>query len=307
MTTAVRLFRAMGSTVSLQIHGDPELLERAEDRVHELEARWSRFLPDSEISRCNATRGLPVFVSADTRRLVRHGVEAWRLTDGACDPSVLDALIAAGYDRTFTALRTAPSARPSTETPIVPGCEGIEIDDGLGSVTLPVGAGFDPGAIGKGLAADIITEELIDAGANGAFVSVGGDLRAIGVSENGDGWEIPIHEPSIEPHPFGAVAITEGAVATSTDRRRVWRRRGVEFHHVIDPRTGTPSNGDAALVTVLSGAAWWAEALATQLMLAPRDKWSEIVAGDGAFIVDRAGDHIVLGSMVDHYRTATRT
>ena len=85
------------------VGGGVDLPDRAAARVADLEARWSRFLPDSEISRCNALSGRPVCVSEETVRLVACAVSGWRLTDGRFDPTVLAALRDAGYDRDFRA------------------------------------------------------------------------------------------------------------------------------------------------------------------------------------------------------------
>ena len=63
-------------------------------------------------------------------------------------------------------------------------------------MTLPAGIRFDPGGIGKGLAADIVTEELIAAGAAGALVSVGGDVRVRGESPGGTAWDLAIDDAS---------------------------------------------------------------------------------------------------------------
>jgi len=295
-------YRAMGSTVDIAIHGDPALLELAHRRIDELERKWSRFLPDSEVSRCNETRGIPVFVSADTRTLVRHGIRAWWRTGGACDPSVLDALVAAGYDRPFDQILTDSTGGETAAPAAAPGCAGIEVDDHQGSVTLPARTGFDPGAIGKGLAADIVATELMDAGAIGAFVSIGGDLRAAGAPASGDGWLVSIEEPSVAAGALGSISLTEGAVATSTDQKRRWTRSDEEQHHIIDPSSGAPSVGDTALVTTIAGAAWWAEALATQLMLTPQPEWPRVVGTDGALIVDTDGEIHVLGRMKEHLR-----
>ena len=69
-------FRAMGSECHLVVMGgDADALRRAQARVDELEARWSRFLPDSEVSLLNADAGAPVEVSADTVMLVERAVE----------------------------------------------------------------------------------------------------------------------------------------------------------------------------------------------------------------------------------------
>jgi thiamine biosynthesis lipoprotein len=295
---------AMGSTLDIEVHGDPGLIEVARRRLAQLESDWSRFLPDSEISRCNTTRGVPVFVGRDTRSLVRHGISAWQRTAERCDPTVLDALVAAGYDRSFDALpRVTDDALAADTTRVAaPGCERIEIDDELGSVTLPVGTGFDPGAIGKGLAADIVAEELMEAGAAGVFISLGGDLRALGAPVGGDGWVVDILEPSVREASLGTIVLSEGAVATSTDRKRRWTRAGIEHHHVIDPLTGSSASATPALVTTIAGAAWWAEALATQLMLTEPDGWADAVGDDGALIVDAAGHTHVIGRMNAHLR-----
>lgn len=297
--------RAMGSRLAIEVHGATDTavlagVEVAVATIQRLEERWSRFVPDSEISRCNATRGLPVFVSPDTRTLVRHGVAAWHRTDGACDPSVIDALVATGYDRSLEQLLGAPTTSttpPIATTQASPGCGGIEIDDHLGAVTMPLGVGFDPGAIGKGLAADLAAEEVMATGAHAVAVSIGGDMRLAGTPNAGDGWRVDICEPSIRPQSFGHIALTEGAVATSTTRKRRWGTGQERRHHLIDPATGTTAQTTAIMATVVTGAGWWAEALATQLLLARPEEWATVVDTDAALIVDDSGAVHLLGAM----------
>ena len=295
--------RAMGTRLVVEVTGSSDLLNLAVERVVELERRWSRFLPDSDISRCNATRGIPVTVSADTRTLVRHGIAAWRRTGGTCDPSVLDAVIGAGYRSSFDEL-TTPAHDDCGYAVGSPGCAGITIDDELETVTLPTDTGFDPGAIGKGLAADLVVDELLDAGAQGAFISIGGDIRCAGSAAYGDGWAVPIIEPSLSDQPLGAIHITGGAIATSTDRRRRWTSSSGDCHHIIDPATGQSADLDATLVTTVAGEAWWAEAVATQLFMTPAAEWASTAAAAGvaALIVDRAGRHHLIGAIQDYLR-----
>ena len=224
--TSTATWAAMGTTVTVEVNGPAVLLDGARGRLGELERSWSRFRPDSDVSRMNATRGVPVFVSPDTRLLVRHGVEAWRMTGGLCDPSVLDAVVAAGYDRSFAELDDPPGAVGHDGTVplcgvVVPGCAGVVVDDDLGCVTLPAGVGFDPGAIGKGLAADLIADWIIDQGADGAFVSVGGDIRMAGRPPIGDGWLVGVRT-SPDHDPVASLAMSGGAIATSTTERRRW-------------------------------------------------------------------------------------
>jgi len=319
--------RAMGTSLHLVVVGFPSqadpadpadhpaqprrpdlasLISRGVDRIAQLEARWSRFLPNSEVSRCNSTRGIPVDVSADTRSLVRHAIHGWRETNGAYDPTILDALIANGYDRSYEELledmledMLEPVAGQSVPAP---GCNGIEIDDEIGTVTLPVGTGFDPGGLGKGLAADMVVEELIAAGALGAMVNLGGDLRVAGEAPTPNGWAVEIAEPTVCTDPLGLAVMIDGGLATSTTRRRVWTVGGRAFHHVIDPRAGQPVESSAQLATVISGRAWWSEILATQLLLSPSDRWAEVTGDAAAMVVDSNGDIHTFGTMKEHLR-----
>jgi thiamine biosynthesis lipoprotein ApbE len=121
-------FRAMGSDVHvLVVDGPPDLLGRARDRVGELERRWSRFRPDSEISRLNTLAGSPVQVSPVTLGLVQRALQGARATGGRYDPTVLGDLLRAGYDRTLEQLGDAPAAGGS---PLTRGYDRIVIDPG---------------------------------------------------------------------------------------------------------------------------------------------------------------------------------
>src|SRR5436305_8153941 len=92
----------MGTHVQLMACGvGPSALHDARRVIADLEARWSRFLPTSEVSRINANAGRWTVVSPDTFRLVEAAVMSWRITNGRFDPTILQAMVAAGYDRTF--------------------------------------------------------------------------------------------------------------------------------------------------------------------------------------------------------------
>jgi FAD:protein FMN transferase len=250
-------FPVMGSVAHvIVVGGHPTLLSRARSRLAALEQAWSRFIPDSEVSRMNAAAGRPLAVSSDTRLLVRRALEGHRFTGGRFDPTVLQAVIAAGYDRTFESIAGGASA-----TAVILGPEGIEIDDDAGTVRLPSGVGFDPGGIGKGLAADLVTAELIDLGALGACVNVGGDLRLRGDAPDGGAWRVEVEDPRTS-RPLAIVAVNGGAVATSSRARRRWTTPdGVEHHHLIEPLTGTSASTSVLAATVVASEGWRAEVM----------------------------------------------
>ena len=290
-------FRAMGSDAHvIVVAGPPGGAERARRRLDELEARWSRFLPDSEISRLTDRAGEWVTLSAESFLLVERALDAWRLTVGRFDPTVLGAVIRAGYDRSFELLDPQGTREAS---PLTAGAAGIEIDGDR--VRLPAGVGFDPGGIGKGLAADLVVAEALAAGAAGACVNLGGDVRLAGQppddpstagtpSAEAAAWTVAVEHPA-SPEPVALLGLHDGAVASSTTLRRRWRAGGEERHHLIDPWTGAPSDSDLTLAAVVAAEGWAAEVLAKAVLLRGSAQAFDLVAGLGAdaLTVDRHG------------------
>ena len=165
----------MGTDAHVIVVGAPGLLDGAQARLEQLEARWSRFRDTSELSRLNAANGAPVVVSPDTFALLVLARDAWHRTGGAFDPTVLRALESAGYDRDFASVERASPVAPGDALP-APGCDGIELDRLVRSVRLPRGTTIDLGGIGKGYAADLVCQEPDGCGRSGAR-RVGGFLR----------------------------------------------------------------------------------------------------------------------------------
>jgi len=286
VTRTERRFRAMGTdchvVVRVRASGVDarSLADLAERRVRELETLWSRFVPTSDTSRLNAAAGDPVEVDPATVELLRRADAARTATHGWFDPFLGRALVELGYDRTFDdVVGAAPEPATPTPTPTprrppigepLRSPSPLRLDAALGTATLTGGAAFDPGGIGKGLAADIVTAESLAGAAPGVgmLLNVGGDLR-VGGDPPPNGWEVEVDHLV---GPLVRVGLTSGALATSSRLRRRWRTSdGRPVHHVVDPRTRQPTAGPAASVTVLAESAWWAEALATATLV----DWSD--------------------------------
>jgi thiamine biosynthesis lipoprotein len=239
-------------------------------------------------------------VSPSTYALITRAVEAWRETGGRYDPTILAALEAAGYDRDFDAVPREAAARATPRTD-VPGCGEVELDDLVRAVRLPPGVALDLGGIGKGAAADEVSAELLDAGVpgvTGVLVNLGGDLRARGEAPARHGWVIDVDDP-LDTDATGLLAVTEGAVATSTKLRRRWTRGERSLHHLIDPRTGLPAETGLASVTVVAGEAWRAEVLAKAAFVAGVDEGRTLVEATeatGLFVTD-AGEVVELDGL----------
>ena len=288
-------FPIMGTTGHLVVVGaGAPSPRRLVAQLVDLEHRWSRFEPDSELSRLSSGEGRPSIVSHSTAMLVERAVWAWSHTGGRFDPTVLAAVSAAGYDRSFDQIRDVTV----TQIPPVPapGCAGVDVDMDIDLVRLPAGVAIDPGGIGKGLAADLVANAAVELGADAAMVSIGGDLRVAGDAP-AEGWEIELDHHIVEP---ARLNLRSGAVATSSTMRRRWRTATGTAHHVIDPRTGRPSTGSAVACTVVAGEAWWAESLATAILVGWGDPdlgelLSQLLVDAGALVTTVDGEQFAVG------------
>jgi thiamine biosynthesis lipoprotein len=285
LRTREREFRAMGTDCHVYVVADDaavdDVIGLARDRVELLEDCWSRFRPGSELNRLNASAGQgPQQVSADLYLLVERMREAWSMSGGLFDPTVLTSMTAWGYDADFDIVSARPSAQALDDvlTAAAPGMSGVELDEVSRTISLPPGVGIDPGAIGKGLAGDVIAAELFEAGAHGVLINLGGDVSFIGDTEDGTGWSIavederrPVDDPDrvIRVFEFPDGCTTAG-IATSTTLKRRWAQG--RRHHVIDPRTGAMSVSDLVQVTVVDEEAWRAEITATTALLMTADE-----------------------------------
>ena len=289
----------MGADAHVVVVGPGPDPARLLDELRRLEGLWSRFRDDSEVARLGRGAGAWTLTSPETAGLVARSVLAWERTGGLFDPTVAGTLEQLGYDRDLTELRGGGRLRAV----VPPTPRGVEADESARLVRLPAGVRIDPGGIGKGLAADLVVAAAL-AGADpsvGVLVSVGGDLRVGGRPPHG-GWEVELD------HGAGTlqrVNLSAGAVATSSVLRRRWDTVDGPAHHVVDPRTGLPSTGPAVSVTAVAGEAWWAEAVATALLVGiggelPARLLTEIDAGRvGAAATLADGTRIRLGTVGD--------
>ena len=259
-------FRAMGSPVEVTLWGDrvviDQLIELVPARMEILEQSWSRFRTDSELSRNNAHAGNgEMVISDDLRELAASMLDAATLTQDLFNPTMARVMDALGYSVDFNKIAVDTAA--VTSLPGISSPSGIHLQGNL--LSLDSGIALDPGALGKGLAGDILCRELLAAGATGVMANIGGDVVASGTPGD-DNWSVGVIN-ELDRNEIIAMVDTDAvslAVATSTTARRVW---GEGIHHVIDPRTGTVSTTDLVQATVVAEQGWVAEAFATAAMV----------------------------------------
>ena len=282
---AYHAFRAMGTRV--RVDGPDRNDERFERTCRSVERifareerRFSRFRGDSELSRVNAEAGRWTRVSSRFEALLRFALERAERTEGLFDPSVLDAVVAAGYDRDFDEILAG--ARDAVR-PRRPCGRWREIELKARAVRLPPNVGVDLGGVAKGWTVDRAAEHAIDGGLPWILVSAGGDLRIAGDAPAVD---VAIEDPGAPDEAAGWLSLASGALASSSVVGRSW---GPRLHHVIDPRTGAPADAPLLQATVWANACAEAEVLATWALL----KGLEAIDLVPCALVTRDGDMVV--------------
>ena len=244
--TATAGWSALGCLVHLTVT-DPAVLDEARAMLAAdlaaLDAACSRFRPDSELVALDRAGGKPVQVSPVLAEAVAVALRAAELTGGDVDPTVGEAIAAAGYDRDFTLV---PPDGPALSLAVraVPGWHQVRLDPASRTLTLPPGIRLDLGATAKAWAADRSAARIAAALGGGVLVGLGGDVSVAGPAPEG-GWRIRVQDVTgrpdeTPPGPATVVAITGGGLATSSTTARRWRRGGSVLHHILDPRTGLP-------------------------------------------------------------------
>jgi thiamine biosynthesis lipoprotein len=205
-----------------------------------------------------AAAGRWTAISPDFERLVRFTLDQAQRTRGLFDPAALDAVVAAGYDRDFD--EVLAGARGALHPPRPCG-RWAEIQVRPGALRLPAGVGLDLGGVAKGWTVDLAVDAALEAGLPCVFVSAGGDLRIAGETP---GIYVAIEDPADAATEVLRVRLSWGALASSSITKRAW---GPGLHHVIDPRTGIPSDPRTLQATVWAPTCAEAEVLATWALL----------------------------------------
>jgi FAD:protein FMN transferase len=298
-------FWAMGTENVVQLLGAPErvdgvLLELwCAQEVERYEQCWSRFRADSELNVFLAKSGRQSGLSDALLVALDCAARAFAATNGLFDARIRTSLNVLGYSKAFRELPLDTFGRRLGLTPkesvVRVQTKNVEIGPGFAVnlrdrwASIKEGVTLDLGGVGKGLAADLLAAALVKVGAQGACVSLGGDIRTVGMGPQNGGWDIPLPHPLFDNREFTTQRCVNAAMVMSTIGIRQWRApskvesslsahqpqtlNGLEdselmLHHLIDPRTQKPTTNGVHSVAAFGPQAWWAEIGAKAALIA---------------------------------------
>jgi FAD:protein FMN transferase len=287
MTELATSFPCFGSTCSVRVMDDARAVAHAKEKLLEWHARFSRFEPDSELSRLNRDPRGEIVVSRTMARLIAAVLEARAATGGLVDGTLAGEIEAAGYRASIGAplplqfaLRQAPPRRPARARERPP---RVELE-GLVLRRAP-GVAIDSGGLAKGLFADLLADAF-----DGATYAIecAGDLRVGGAPR-----EIHVASP-FGGAPLHTFALADAGVATSGIGRRSWLGPdGRPAHHLLDPATGRPAFTGVVQATAIAPTALEAEWRAKAAVLSGPGWARDWLPHGGVVVFDDGGYAVV--------------
>lgn len=269
--------RALGTIYHITYMGahDPQMPARVDSVLQEINATFSVFDTNSQLSRIN--RGEELEPNADLIHIIRKAHLVSALTNGAFDCTCQPLIELWGFGREQTTTSPNPEMIDSVRKfvnyrlVVIEGDRLIKRDE-------RVQLNFN--AIAKGYAVDKVAELLKHLGYKDFIVEIGGEVVAAGL-KNGKPWKVGIQVPTetadgpVESnHQF---ELTDKAVATSGNYRNYRERDGVRYTHILNPATGRPEETNLLSVTVIAPDCTTADAFATAFMVLGRTNTAKII------------------------------
>ncbi len=263
-----RSIPVMGTVAEFAIvHRDPRYAHAAIDaaiaELRYVDRTMTRFSRASDVGRANlsaAAEAVPVSVA--TAYVLEEALRWAAACDGAFDPCLGKAVVLWDVGR-----RREPPARQDVLA--LSGrrlYRALEIDRWRGEPVVRFrdpDVALDLGGIAKGYGVDRAADALRSFGIRNGLVNVGGDLYALGRSEDDDPWKVGIRSPDDPDSVTGTVEVEDAAIATSGDYIQYFQHGGRRYHHMLDPQTGEPKLARMRSVTVVAETCMSADAAGT--------------------------------------------
>lgn len=302
-----RAQRQMGTLVTITAVAESESVAQAAAssgfaEIRRLEELLSTWIPESELSRVNASAGVrPVPVSPDALAVVQRSLQAAEMTDGAFNIAIGPAVEA----WSVTERARVPSAAELDSLKPLLDLRAVHVDVGERTIYLEkVGMRIDIGGIGKGYAADQAVAAMKKAGATAGVAALSGDIKTFGQLPGGKKFPVGIQHPRREGAVLAWIDLQDEAISTAGDYERFFEQDGVRYHHILDPRTLQPARGCQS-VTVVAKEGTWADGLDTGIFVMGPERGMELVErldDVEAIIIDQEGRLIVSSGLRDRIR-----
>lgn len=260
------------ATISLYDSDDYNLITESFKICRDYENLLSKTIEDSEIGRINTRKTNEV--STDTAELLELSLEFAEQSNGAFDITI--GSITDLWDFTSNEKHIPDQELINVAKQYVD-YRTIKIADQK-ILFENENTKLDLGAIAKGFIADQVKEYLVEQGVTSAIINLGGNVQCIGRKDQEKGFRVGIQKP------FDSGSIVEielndefSSVVTSGVYQRYFEKENQIYHHIIDPKTGYPTNNHLLSVTIISKDSSSGDALSTACLVLGLEKGMKLI------------------------------
>lgn len=268
---------ALDTAITLKVYGSKraQVLKKLEDKINELDDMLSTGKETSEVSRLN--RSGEAVLSPTVANLVKRSLDIYKKTDGLFDITIYPLMELWGFP---TKNYRVPSEKEIEEKLKLVGSDKIDFNEETRKISFKnKGMEIDFGGIGKGYITDELVKILTDEKVESAIINLGGNVFGFRKKPDGSLWNIAIRDPNEPDKYMAAIRLEDSAVITSGGYERYFEENGIIYHHILDPRTGKPSESGLKSVSIISKDGTLADALSTSLFIMGEEKaigyWKE--------------------------------
>lgn len=262
--------------ISIKIWGtnDSSLLDECFELCAKYENKFSRTVPNSEISKINQSAGSPVEVSSETIKLIKKGLDYSKLSNGTFDITI--APLSNLWDfKNKTGIIPSTSAIEDAKKHV--NYKNIVINRNTVTLLDPHSA-LDLGGIAKGYIADRLKDFLIKNQVKHAMINLGGNVLTIGKKLDGSPFHIGIQKPfANQNETIASIPVVDQSVVSSGIYERYFKKNNKIYHHLLDPFTGYPKQNNLLSVTIISNSSADGDALSTVCYTLGLEKGMELI------------------------------
>ncbi len=245
-----------------------EVIEQTQQMLRDKEQRLSLYVEGSELDQVNQMAGIaPVQVSEELFEMVSVSKRYCELSEGRFDITIAPLSVLWGVDSEHPRV---PEKEEIEKALSLVDYRKVELDEEKQTIFLTEkGMALDLGGIAKGYFCNDV-REIYEAAGSVGWISIGGIIYNHGTKPDGSDFVFGIRDPEdpVGVAYVGTLTAPEKVISTTGAYERYFEKDGVIYHHILDPKTGYPSESDLLSVTVICEDGGLADYLSTTLYIA---------------------------------------
>ena len=271
----------MDTVVKITIYDkkDDKILNEVFSRLKQIEERMSATISTSDVNKINENAGIkPIEVNGDTFFVIKNAKKYAELSEGTYDPTIGALVELWDIESGKKTKNSIPTKKEIEEIKSLVDYKKLDILDANKIFLQEKGMKINLGGIVKGYAADEVKNILTKNGVNKAIIDLGGNLYIIGEKEEDMPWKIGIQDPfNYIGSYIGIVDVSDKSIVSSGDYERYFEYKERKYHHILDTKTGYPSENEIAGVSIISDKSIDGDALSTTLFILGVEEGSKFI------------------------------